>query len=563
MPRSALIVTLLISLPMPLAAQTPSKAAREGTAGISGRVVLKGEAVRDVALTLLPQGGMGAPNPASTPRTKSDGDGRFRFTGVVAGRYWLQALAPGYIGAGDQRFGPRGKSLHIVEGENLENIEVEIKRGGVIAGRVTGRNGRPLIEEQITLHQPDPNGRLNQYYDSGGNYEMYRTDDHGEYRIFGLPEGRYLVSVGVASGQGLIETSGSRYVYPRTFHPDVSEASQAKAIEVTEGSEATGVDIVVGESKRTYDILGRVLYADTGQPVAGLEISYGVMVPGRESFSAIRPNAERSNVNGEFRIRGVPPGRYGVFVRPAPDSDFYSEPAVCEIGEGDVRGIEVRVRAGTTISGVVVIEGTTDPAALSKLSQVQLSYFIRESGAPSSRGSGGVRVNSDGGFRIRGVQPGKIFITYNPYPNLRAYNLSRIEQNGVPQPDGIEVKDGTPVTGIRAVLTYSALTLRGEVKIAGGSLPPNQLLYVRMQPMDRSNRSSTNADADLRGRFLIEYLSPGEYELIVSPGVAPNSNRPDPNLMRAFATARQRIVLRDANHPPVVITVDLSQKEER
>jgi len=552
----------LIGLPILLLAQTPTKPAPAGTAAVTGRVVLKGEPMRGVALALLPQPG-GPFNPASIPRAKSDEDGRFRFTGVAAGRYWLQALAPGYIGASDQRFGPRGKSLHIAEGETLENIEVEIKRGGVIAGRVTGRNGKPLIEEQITLHQPDPNGRLNQYYDSGGNYEMYRTDDHGEYRIFGLSEGRYLVSAGIESGQGSIAASGSRYVYPRTFHPDVIEASQAKAIEVTEGSEATGVDIVLGESKRTYDILGRVLYADTGQPVAGLEISYGSIVSGRDGFNAIQPNAERSNANGEFRIRGVPPGQYGVFVRSTPDSDFYSEPVVCEIGEGDVRGLEVRVRPGTAISGVVVIEGTTDPAVLSKLSQIQLGYYVRESGKPSSQGSGGVRVGSDGGFRIRGVQPGKIFITSNQYPNLRAFSLSRTEQNGVPQPDGIEVRAGTPVTGLRVVLAHSALTLRGEVKIAGGSLPPNQLLYVRMQAMDKSNRNSPNADVDLRGRFLIEYLSPGEYELIVSPGVAPNGNRPDPKLSRAFASARQRIVLRDTNHPPVVITVDLSQKEER
>ncbi|MGH8596582.1 MAG: MSCRAMM family protein, partial [Gammaproteobacteria bacterium] len=371
---------------------------------------MKGEPARGVALALLPQTG-GPVNPTSIPRAKSDENGRFRFTGVAAGSYSLQAIAPGYIGAGDQQFYPRGKTVNIADGETLEDVEIELKRGGAIAGRITDSNGRPLIEERITLNQLDPSGKPQSYNFYMGNSEMFLTDDRGEYRIFGLPEGRYVVSVGFSSQDGPLSTGGARAFHPRTYYaevPNVTDASQAKAVEVTEGGEVTGVDIVLGEGKRTYDIIGRVVYADSGQPVAGLEIACGKVAEDRKNFNGIGMNGERSNANGEFRVRGLLPGRYGVFVRSTPESDFYSDPAMCEVLEENVQGIEVRVRLGTSIQGMVVLEGTNDPAVRLKLSQLQLHYAVRDPNRLIAPGMSSAKVAMDGGFRIRGVPPGKV-----------------------------------------------------------------------------------------------------------------------------------------------------------
>ena len=47
-----------------------------------------------------------------------------------------------------------------------------------------------------------------------------------------------------------------RKSYPRTFHPDTTEVSQAKIIEVSEGSEVTGVDIQLSPPVKTYSIVG-------------------------------------------------------------------------------------------------------------------------------------------------------------------------------------------------------------------------------------------------------------------------------------------------------------------
>ncbi len=234
--------------------------------------------------------------------------GSFRFTGVTAGRYSILAIAPGYISIGDDSGLRFGRILNVSEGENVEGVKFEIKRGGVIAGRVTDSQGRPLVEESIHLQKLDKDGKTqNNFYNNliYLNYEMYRTDDRGAYRIYGLPEGRYRVSVGYEQKPGSAGIASSRLFYPRVYHPDVTSESEAKAIEVSEGSEATDIDITVPEPKRTYDVYGRVVDAETGQPVAGVEIVIGgVNQEGRLS-GGYSGGGERSKLNGEFRLMGV------------------------------------------------------------------------------------------------------------------------------------------------------------------------------------------------------------------------------------------------------------------
>ncbi|MGH9837346.1 MAG: hypothetical protein ACREEM_01005 [Blastocatellia bacterium] len=565
MTGKSLSVCFLCCLSTIILAQTPTKPASAGTATVSGRVVLKGEPARGVALALLPQPG-GPVNPASIPRAKSDENGRFRFMGVAAGSYSLQTISPGYVGAGDQQFYPRGKTVNIADGETLEDVEIELKRGGAIAGRISDSSGRPLIEERITLNQLDSSGKpqSNNFY--MGNSEMYLTDDRGEYRIFGLPEGRYVVSAGSSTQDGPVSTGGSRIYFPRTYYADVAnvtDAAQAKALEVTEASEAAGVDIVVSEGKRAYDIVGRVVDTNSGQPVAGLEIAYGRVAEDRKSFRTSGINGERSNANGEFRVRGLLPGRYGVFVRSTAESDFYSEPTVCEISDDNVQGVEVRVRLGTSLQGVVVLEGTNDPAVRLKLSQLQLHYVVRDPNRLMAPWMSSAKVATDGGFRIRGVPPGKVELRLFPFGNLRAFSLTRIEQNGITLRDGIEVRDGVQTPGVRVVVTYGAITLRGEMKAVGGALPPNLRLRVGLSRVDQSQQNPVGVEADVRGRFVIEGLSPGEYELRVSPAFYSTASRPDANLLRAFQSVVQRVTLSGANPPPVTLTVDLSQKEKQ
>src|SRR5215813_12895663 len=522
----------------PIFAQTG--ATKPGTATISGRVVVKGEPARNVLVYLQPQQGPAPSNPEAVQRARTDADGLFRIAGVAAGAYRLIALAPGFISSDSVRPYLQGKTINVSEGENVENIEIELKQGGVITGRVTNSRGRPLADERVTLSKLDKNGRppLNMTY--GSNFEMFQTDDRGVYRIYGLPEGRYLVSVGFQQSAG-IGAAGASF-YPRTFHPDAANETEAKVIEITEGSENTDIDITVPEPIRTRTISGRVVNAVTGFPVAGVEITWGVMSNGAIYPGYMGLPGDRSRTNGEFHLRGMTPGKYAVLPRGTNDNEFYGEPVMCDVSNGDASGVEVKVQPGGSVGGYVVIEGTNDPKALAKLTQPSLQVFFSPNQSRTSR-IDNPKINPDGTFLVRGLPPGSVKIQYNPRPEDRGLALARIEHNGAPVSDGIKVGEREQVVGVLVVLTYKTFALRGEVKITGDVLPAGVRLYANIKRMDQAPQASyfPGAEVDARGQFVIEGLTEGEYEVTVGPMWYEGANPVEQRVEKAFSSARQRV----------------------
>src|SRR5262245_53045904 len=199
------ILVSLLSLCLEVSIQAQPRETKPEMATNPGNVTLKGEPARGVTVLLQLQRA-GSNNP---PRSRTDENGRFRFTGVSAGSYSISALAPGYFSPGDNNFGRGGQTINVAEGEKIENISLDIRRGGVVAGTVTDSQGRPVVEETVNLSRLDREGRAQNYYFSNLNYDMSRTDDRGAYRIFGVPEGHYLVSVGREQEPGSVSlTSG-------------------------------------------------------------------------------------------------------------------------------------------------------------------------------------------------------------------------------------------------------------------------------------------------------------------------------------------------------------------
>jgi len=483
--------------------------------------------------------------PAKAPRDRADENGRFSFTSVAAGNYSISAVAPGYVSPEKTDFG--GRKLSVADGENVENVDLEIKRGGVIAGRIIDSQGRPVIEEPVTLKELGENGFLQ----FAPNFDMFRTDDRGVYRIYGLPPGRYLVSVGhEPSGQSIAK---SRTFYPRVFYPDATSESAAKVIGVSEGSEATDIDISVSDPKETRDVSGRVVDVDTGQPVGGVRIDV-------RRVSGDGGHESESGPNGEFRVFGLLPGKYTLFTRSRFNSGFVGEPLIFDVSEGDASGIELKVRRSTaSISGMVVIVGTNDPKVLAKLSQVNIFAEVHLADpkfqSPAEIEMFPVKANADGSFRINGLPAGKTRISIGMGAET-GLKIARIEHNGAPADKGIEIDAGEQVTGFRIVLHYGALTLHGEVKVVGGTLPDGYRIEVDARGTDQSMPYDGWALVDARGRFVIENLGPGEYEirLIV--------DCPDPEIRRRFYSVKKRVFAGGDDQQPVTFVVDLSRKEE-
>jgi hypothetical protein len=457
-----LIFVLLLSLPFKVAGQSQQKAAGGGNATISGRVTLNGEPVANIVVALQNPPG---PSPSPGIRVRTAGAGQFRFAGVTAGRYVLGALAPGFISPSDRPFGPQGALISVSEGENMDGVSIELKRGGAIAGRVTDSRRRAIAEENVVLMNLDEQGRP-QPFNIPMNTYFSGTDDRGYYRLFGLPAGRYLVSVGQRP-QEASNPIRRRIFYPQTFHPDATEESKAEVIELSEGGEATGVDITVAETKRTYLVSGRIVDADTGQPVAQIAVSYVKLVgdgrSGGGPTDAIQPDA-----NGGFQV-SLPPGKYSLFGGRS-SSDYFTDPTLIEVDDKDVGGVELKARRGATISGVVMMEGAYDRAVLARLPSLTI-FAYRRTDDFRRTAYRSARINPDGSFRINGLPPGKITFSLSGQLGENKFSILRIERRGVSQGSQIEVVAGEQAHDLRVVLVYGVAAIRGQLKIIGGAAP--------------------------------------------------------------------------------------------
>src|SRR5262245_7095063 len=356
-------------------AQTPQRDNRPRTASVSGLVTIAGKpavnakvvitevndrhAPRNQAFSIdLPGSGAGEDYVALT-----DAEGRYRATNLPEGKYEAHVSLGGCVRERPSPNASLMESFSLGEGASRENVDFALVRGGVITGRVTDGDGRPLIARAVSLQGVDDQGRKMMARGSQNPMNLimdlnrFQTDDRGVYRIFGLRAERYLVSGG---GESDIFT-GAACRYPRTWHPDAADENQAKVVEVTSGGEVTGVDIRLGAVKKTYEASGRVVDDETGKPVAGAGLvcfriktaDEGAAIDGL-GFGGFGGNA-KTDEQGNFRLAGLAPGQYQLNLANYDSfltggGNHYSDGAKFEINGDDVAGVEIRAKSGATIS---------------------------------------------------------------------------------------------------------------------------------------------------------------------------------------------------------------------
>jgi protocatechuate 3,4-dioxygenase beta subunit len=266
-----------------------------GTAIVSGVVTLKGKPSCCVTIRLLDQ----SPRSYNKYFVGADENGRFRIPNVAAGKYLISARAPGHIfPVGYDIEVDVERPLNVGEGEKIENIALEAKRLGVIAGRVTDSRGVPMIGEAIYLHRLDKDGKPQPILHAA----RQQTDDRGVYRLYGLPEGRYLVSVDYAVDRAF-------------FYPGMTSQSEAKAIEVAEESEVAGIDITLPDRERS-PIAGAVtgeinvrLVTEDGEGLPNVNVNITSITKNSRPISALgwRGYLYNTDANGNFKFREIGP----------------------------------------------------------------------------------------------------------------------------------------------------------------------------------------------------------------------------------------------------------------
>src|SRR5262245_55450369 len=565
---AASVLFFLIGFTSEPQSQIQSKEPKVGTASISGQVVLGGEPVRRVTVTLQDQNNYNL----ADVRVKTENDGRFFISGISAGSYRINVVAPNYIIPGNRQDWRQGRILNVSDGEGIENIEIELVRGGVISGKITDSSGRPIVETNVSIVPVDQQGRpvsnLRQ-----ANYISYYTDDRGIYRVYGIPAGLYRVSVGTSTQDSMGAMVSGGVYFPQTFHPDVTEETKAKLIDLTEGGEITDVDIRVGEIKKTYEVTGRVVDKETGGPVPDVSIRYGPVRTNDRNVVANLHGIQRSNIRGDFALPGFVPGTYKLYVMPDDNGEYYSDPVVVEVTGGDVTGVELKAKRGGAISGVVIFDSVSDPIILSKVSTIRMIVNSIIAGVGSSAYIS-TRINPDGTFRIRGLQTGKIsFYLTLTTTELRGVTIDRIEKDGIALPRQIDFVQGHQLDNLHVVVNFGTGVIRVKLSVLGESLPAGFDLSVWAKKAVSAGPTNygTIAEVDARGQFLFERLPPGEYilTLTVNPNQGSSYSLRDKTsenyriFYEALGKVKQQVSVSNGTATQATLVLDLSHKEER
>lgn len=510
-----------------------------GTATISGRVTLNGKPARGIKVSLVP----GPYGGVQRQSTRADDEGRYEFTALAAGRYGL--VAASYVHTSVEYWQSSSRPFKlctVLNGEKLANQDLTLVQGGVITGRITDADGKPLIQEAVQITYVDEQGKQESYPNYGGN-DMLRTDDRGIYRLFGLAPGRYLISAG-KTGPAM---GSPGPFYRRVYYPGVRNSAQATPIEVKADSEATNIDLRLGIGEKTFAVSGRVIDDATGQLVTKAALDF---------WLANTPQGELSpwtfgvsiNERGTFYFENLPPGRYGISGTSHPEYNHYGDLVTFEITDQDIEDLTIRMKRGAIISGTLVLENNPDPTALQNI-----RFFVGATSADPAiaRTLPGGYAQPDGRFQLRSLRPGKVGLRVGS--EGRKFSIVRIEHNGAEIQDSFDLKPAEQVNGVRVVLKEAAGGLRGRILLPGGALPAGYSLNATLQRLGNNVLIPVPLAINPNLSFDEPSLVVGEYEIAVTVKAAGADGTPTP----VREPIRQRVTVQERVATEVVVTVDL------
>jgi len=93
----------------------------------------------------------------------------------------------------------------------------------------------------------------------GGQNSRDTTDDQGQFRLFGLPPGEYIVSANFrGTGGEVTEPAGEPTGYAPTYFPGTANAADAQRVRVDVSQEQSGINFALSAT-RLVRITGTVI----------------------------------------------------------------------------------------------------------------------------------------------------------------------------------------------------------------------------------------------------------------------------------------------------------------
>ncbi len=331
----------------------------------------------------------------------TDSSGSFRFEQVPPGTYFLSAQHPEY----PNRNGRQPVPLVLAPGEAKSGIEIKLTPASFISGHIADEDGDPVANCQVSLLQKGY-GRAAATLLSVG---QGATNGQGEYKISGVPEGRYYAEAHCttpllqprpfAAPDAILP--GPQQGYGSRFYPGVTSFTGAQSIRLASGAELRGIDF-----RMTLQPVTTVVVKVTGvEPSRGNRIAVTLTPAGSGPRSPVNKlGAMLQPGTGTALIRSVPLGSYTLTVNSLVPERAVLARQTIQAGE-ETREFVVQATPPTPLPGIVHYDrppATAPNSAAVPPTRISLSSMDDESTNVQSS-----EVSSDGTFTLRSTYPGR------------------------------------------------------------------------------------------------------------------------------------------------------------
>ncbi len=403
-------------------------------------------------------------------------DGTFRLQGLGPGEVTLHAMAQGF-----ENFERELGALE--EGEHLQGLELVLKRGFKIAGRVLWPDGTPA-DASVGVQIENP-GRVGMHFFWNSNFQ---TEEDGTFEASGLVEGKYRVE---ARGVHTAEVKEPSPLTGKERTKKKRTTWRASAEHVEPGT--SGLVLTLDPGLALYG----TVKDDLGTPVDDFRIEARPEENGT-FFGGVFPDdgIQRSfkDTGGSFELTGFSPGVWNVVAK----AKGYGDSAPNEIAVPDDLANEVQLMLprAARIEGLVLDPGGRPVARAGIVVSEGGDQRVYWNGSDTSS----ARADEGGSFVLEKVAPGAIQL--HATSDLAAPS-DKLE---------LELAPGETRTGIELRLRTGG-RITGKVVDANGRGEADHAL--RLHNWDFGLNESTSSGA--AGEFVFENLPAGRYRLTAAP----------------------------------------------
>jgi hypothetical protein len=528
--------------PLPPRDRAQDEAPR-GTAILRG-VIVAADTGSPIRRAQVRVSGQGAGNRLAT----TDAQGRFEVRELPAARYTISASKGGFVSLqyGQRRPSESGTPLDVGNGQVVDKLVIALPRGSVISGRISDEFGEPVANAVVTAMRYGYAAGARRLLPGGGQNARDTTDDQGQFRLFGLSPGDYIVSASFRGGGETTDPTGENTGYAATYYPGTTAVSEAQRVSVGVGQEQSSVVFSL-IATRLVRVSGAVLNSQ-GIPASEGTVmlaSAGGRPGGPQPMSNFSGGIDRS---GQFRVINVPPGRYVAQVRTmrgrgnaASNGEFGRQDIT--VGSQDLDGVVLVTAPPARVTGVVA----SDAGATSTLRPQQLTIGARplEFDPMGPVPNASARINDDWTFEINGVFEPRVLRVNAP----QGWMLKTVRLNGEDITDTpLDVTPGQTISGVQVVVTDRVTEVNGSLTDGRNNAVTDATVVIF--PADEAkwvyqSRYISAARPDQEGRFYIRGLPPYDNYVAVAVQGLEDGQAGDPEFLARIRDSGTRLSVKD------------------